>query len=170
MSQVSESISESQTTEQLQQWFPEELRQHLPEILRGKGESRYCAVAVYPTGSRSAQILSVGGRVVLFDTLEIARNFLPQLGTGRHTLWSGDGETAFWPELDAQGISRADVVTGYDPYQLPGGMPRGIASETRGREWRCHVMWSHVFTDCGGNLARRSDGTLANVALGEPVW
>lgn len=124
----------------------------------------YVVLGTYACGSRSARLLAVKGRVVLFDTVAIAQQFLPYLGMGRRTCFSPDGESVHWLPLDMTGINRADIITGYDPYDVPVGMPEGIRSESRRHEWRHHVMFSEAFTDCG-QMVRKSDGTVVNTAL-----
>jgi hypothetical protein len=129
-------------------------------------ESKYCAVAWYRWGSTEASILASNQRIILFDTLVIAQQFLPQLGQGRIPTWSKDGESICFTPVEKQGVNRATILTGYDPYNLPANMPDGILSEARGIEWKHHVMWSHVFFDCG-QFVKRADGTYANTAIGE---
>lgn len=112
--------------------------------------------------------MSSNGRVIVFDTREVAKNFLPMLGGGRPTTWKADGESCYWLPVEKNALSRACVVTGYDPYDAPAGIP-GIRSEAHGMEWRCHIMWSHWYSDCG-QFEACSDGTFANTALGEEVY
>lgn len=126
-----------------------------PDILRARAEHdagrprHYVACAWYPWGSTKASLLAVGGKIVLFDTKQIAREFLPILGQGRVGSWSADGETLSFTPLDPRGMNQCILVTDYDPYNLPAQMPGGILSETRLKEWRSHIMFSHAFLDCG---------------------
>ena len=123
----------------------------------------YAAIGIYRPGQAKPSLMSVQGKIVVFDHAGQARDHLPLLGGGRVTRWEGV-ETAYWLPLDLNGVNRACILTGYDPYNLPPGMP--IQSETRSREWRGHVHAAYVFHDCG-QMARRRDGSWANLALGE---
>ena len=125
----------------------------------------YAAVGIYLPGSDRPTLMSANGRVIVFDTPEVARHFLPLLGGGRPGCWDTEEETICFAPIDRDGVNRACILTGYDPYNLPPGLP--VRSETRQKEWRRHVHWAHWWTDCGGNLTRRADGTFANTALGE---
>jgi hypothetical protein len=125
----------------------------------------YAVIGVYHAGESKPSLLSGNGRVIIFDTPQMAIDFLPLLGRGRLTRWSDGGETASWLPLEREGINRASVLTGYDPYNLPPGAP--VPSESPIREWRNHVHWMHWYADCGGNLVENSDGTYSNLAIGE---
>lgn len=125
----------------------------------------YIAIGVYKAGSDSASLLAASNRqIILFDTKLIAQQFLPLLGLGRSYIWGADGESIFFLPIDPTGVNHYDILTGYDPYNLPPGMPDGIRSETKGREWKHHIHWAHVFTDCG-QYVRQPDGTLINTAI-----
>lgn len=124
----------------------------------------YVALATYCTGSDAVRLLAAKGRIVLFDTVAIAQQFIPLLGMGRTSFWSKDGESITWMPLDPNGFNRAVILTGYDPYHTPAGMPDDIRSEARGREWKSHVMFSAAFLDCG-QMVRKADGTVVNTAL-----
>ena len=111
--------------------------------------SSYVAVGITVFGKTDVSLLSANGQIVLFDTVAIAQQFLPLLGTGRSPVWSAGGEEVTFLPLQPNTISRAVILTGYDPYHLPAGMPLGVRSETAGKAWKSHIMWSHAFTDCG---------------------
>jgi len=128
------------------------------------GHPDYAAVGIYRSGQARPSLLSANGKVIVFDTPQMARHVLPLLGGGRIAAWDADKETVCFTPIDPQGVNRACILTGYDPYHLPAGLP--LRSETRLRAWRNHVMWQHVFADCG-QMRRRVDGTFANTALGE---
>lgn len=138
----------------------------MAEVLRTATEPKYCALAIYVAGNDDPTLLSVNLKVVLFDTKVIAQQFMPLLGNGRIPRWSMDGETITFLEFDPTGFNRACIITAYDPYNLPAGMPEGISSETAGLEWHSHIMWSHVWFDCG-QWERRANGKMFNTAIGE---
>lgn len=124
----------------------------------------YAAIGIYAPGADRPALMSANGRVILFDTPAVARSFLPALGGGRRDLWAADGETVCFAPLDPRGVNRACVLTGYDPYNLPPGLP--VRSEVRSREWRGHVHYAAWWRDAG-QMVRRPDGTFANLAIGE---
>lgn len=144
-----------------------------PDILRARAEAAagpprdYVAVGWYPWGKTSASLLAVGGKIVLFDTKQIAREFLPILGQGRIPSWSADGETLSFTPIDPRGMNKMVLVTEYNPYDLPAQMPDGIRSETHGKEWRNHIMFSHAFLDCGQHLVK--DGQVINPLIHEEL-
>lgn len=117
------------------------------------GAPPYAVVGVVHAGKTDPSVLSVKGKVVVFDTPEIARNFIPRLGNGRITRWK-DADTCYWLEIDPNGIGTAVVLTDYDVYDVPARMEIPIAgnkgirlihSESRLREWRHHIMWNYAF-------------------------
>ena len=87
----------------------------------------YAAIGIYQPGQTKPSLMSVQGKIVVFDHAAQARDYLPLLGGGRVTRWSG-AETAYWLPLDPNGVNRACILTGYDPYSLPPGMP--VSSES----------------------------------------
>ena len=121
----------------------------------------FAAIGIYRAGSSRPSLMSVGGKIVVFDHAVQARQYAPLLGGGRVTRWQ-DAETAYWLPLDVNGVNRVCIVTDYDPYSLPPGLP--VLSETHGREWRGHVHAAHVFHDCG-QMQRQADGSWRNLAL-----
>jgi hypothetical protein len=106
----------------------------------------YCVVGVfYPHAPDSVQLVAIDGKVLVWSTVEEARNVAPRLGAGRLEHWSADRETICWTPLYRQGFNRASILTGYDPYDVPNGFRRmGIWSEAEGREWRSHILWTNV--------------------------
>lgn len=111
--------------------------------------SSYVAVGITVFGKTDVSLLSANGKVVLFDTVAIAQQFVPMLGMGRSPVWAAGGEEMTFLPLQEKTISRAVILTGYDPYHLPAGMVAGLRSETAGKAWKSHIMWSHAFFDCG---------------------
>lgn len=135
----------------------------------------YAVIGIFPPGGNAPQIMSVRGKIVVFDTPDIARQWMPRLGNGRVSGWDVGGDTVCFTPLDTRGVNRACVLTDYDPYQAPAGLsiPRAdgggvyrIRSETHGREWKHHIIWSLALTDCG-QMALQPDGTWVNTALEE---
>ena len=121
----------------------------------------FAAIGIYLPGRTRPSLMSVAGRVVVFDHAAQAADYLPLLGGGRVTHWA-DGETVCWSPLDLQGVNRACILREYNPYSLPPGL--AIPSETRGKEGRHHVHAAYIFHDCG-QMAQETDGTLTNLAL-----
>jgi len=131
-------------------------------------EGEYIALMWYPPMGCAPRLLAADGKVVLFETAVMARQFMPQLGGGRIPTWSNDGETLCFTPIDPKGINRVALVTGYTPHNLPVGAP--VKSEVKGKEWKNHVMWFHAFYDTGTkkkpqNIITRADGTITNLAL-----
>jgi hypothetical protein len=108
--------------------------------------SRYAAVGIYwADRPDTPEFLAAEGKVVLFDTAEIARQTLPRLGAGRAESWDAARETVTFSPPVSNGFNRLAVFTGYDPYDVPAGFrSKGIYSEALGRDWRSHVYWRHV--------------------------
>jgi hypothetical protein len=108
--------------------------------------SRYAAVGVHwADRPQSPEFLAVEGRLVLFDTAEIARQTLPRLGAGRSESWDASQETVHFTPAVAGGFNALSIFTGYDPYDVPNGFrAKGIYSEAKGLDWRRHVYWRHV--------------------------
>ena len=88
----------------------------------------YAAIGIYQSGQTKPSLMSVQGKIVVFDHAAQARDYVPLLGGGRVTRWSG-GETAYWLPMEPTGVNRACILTEYDPYCLPPGMP--VSSETQ---------------------------------------
>lgn len=105
-------------------------------------------IGVYPPGKSDCTLMSSGRRVIVFDTPEMATQFLPLLGNGRVAHWGADGESVSFAPLSETDTNRAVVLTGYDPYNAPNGR-----SESPIREWRHHLMWSHWWSDCGQEIS-----------------
>lgn len=141
-----------------------ELRRAHEEAQAGR-PSGYVAAAWYPWGKSTASLLAVGGKIVLFDTKEIARNFLPILGEGRFASWSEDGETLVFTPFLPEKMNKVVLITDYDPYNLPAQMPGGIRSETKLMGWKSHIMFAHAFLDCGQHEIR--DGKVFNTLVDE---
>ena len=108
--------------------------------------SRYCALGIYWADTpETPEILAVEGKVVLFDTVEIARQTVPRLGCGRQEIWDVSRETLRFEPETKSGYNRIALITEYDPYDVPNGMrAKGIRSEARSLDWRWHVYWRHV--------------------------
>ena len=122
-----------------------------------------CAVGV-TRADGTVCLLATNGRVWVFDTANVARNFLPLLGNGRAVHWSKDGERCTFSPAILGEVNRCCILTGYDPYHLPAGMP--VQGETRGLDWKHHIHYTYGVVNAG-QWAAREDGTLANLAAGE---
>ena len=112
-------------------------------------QSRYTAAAVHWADAPDhPEFLAVEGKILLFDTLDIARQTIPRLGSGRMERWDSDQESlTLLPELPAGsgGFNKISLFHGYDPYDVPNGFrAKGVYSEAVGRDWRHHIYWSHA--------------------------
>jgi len=118
------------------------------QTFQQRGEVKYCAVGIhYNDRPDTAQLLAHEGRILLFSTLAEAQSALPRFGgADRHTHWSADEEEAYWTPLDMRpgSFNKAVILTGYDPYNVPANGIPGIRSETRGRDWRHHMLFNNV--------------------------
>jgi len=103
--------------------------------------NRYCILAYYWAGNPKAQFFAIDGKIVVFDTIEIARDYAPQLAPGRLPYWDVTEEICYFSPLDPQGFNRVDVVTGYDPYNVPVGFGTdyGVFSEAKSMAWKYHA-------------------------------
>jgi hypothetical protein len=105
-----------------------------------------CAGIRWHDREGALQPLAVDGRLVLFDTATVCRSFIPRLGPGRFPMWTPDRETLFFSPIDTEGFNAVVILTGYDPYDVPAGFRRmGIWSEGKGRDWRYHCQYGHVY-------------------------
>lgn len=107
----------------------------------------YAVVGVYWAHSPdSCRILSVDGKIVIFDTPEMASDFLERLSGGRNTFYNSDREIAVYSPINPNGYNRASVLTGYDPYDVPYNVKNavGVNSEAKNLDWRWHIHWSNV--------------------------
>lgn len=143
-------------------------------------QRKYCAIGIYLIGHENPSLMRAArddadgepGKVVLFDTITMAREWIPQLSLGRPCVWSRNKETITFrlpPDVMQvgpanYGYDKACIITDYDPYNLPSGMPADLKSEVLGMAWKCHIMWSAAFFDVGGNLVEQADGKLVNLA------
>jgi hypothetical protein len=96
----------------------------------------YSVIGVWFQGEEHATLLAMDDKILVFDTPQMARDYLPRLGSGRRTLWDGE-DNVCWAELTPDGINRAVVLWDYDPYDAPYGR-----SESRLHEWQHHVIWT----------------------------
>jgi hypothetical protein len=112
-------------------------------------QSRYTALAVHWADRPDhPEFLAVEGRLLLFDTLEIARQTVPRFGSGRQEVWDAAREVIqFLPAAlpHSGAFNRISLYPGYDPYDVPNGFrAKGVYSEGRGRDWRSHIYWRHA--------------------------
>ena len=88
----------------------------------------YAAVEVYSPLSHRWELMSDGGRIILFDTAELAWNWLPLLGGGRPYSADARARSICFMELSSFAPNRARVISGFRPDEpFP---------------WRKHVIWS----------------------------
>ena len=88
----------------------------------------YAAVAVFSPVTRKWELMSDGGRIIVFDTTEVAWNWLPLLGGGRPYSADARSLSLCFMELSTTAPNRARVVTPYVP------------GETQ--PWERHIIWS----------------------------
>ncbi|HZO90530.1 MAG TPA: hypothetical protein VFB38_19540 [Chthonomonadaceae bacterium] len=95
----------------------------------------YAAVAVVNPVTGRWELMSSGGRVIVFDTAQMAWEWLPLLGQGR--LYRADRRTlSLWfLEVSSALPNRARVVCPYRPEEA--------------QPWRRHLIWSEWWSDCG---------------------
>ena len=88
----------------------------------------YAAITVFSPRSRQWELMSDRGRIIVFDTAELAWNWLPLLGGGRP--YSADARSLLlsFLEISTAAPNRARVVSPYNP------------GETA--PWKRHVIWS----------------------------
>lgn len=89
---------------------------------------RYAVVAVFSPLSERWELMSSDGRVIVFDTPEIAWEWLPLLGGGRPFRADVRTRSLWFLEISRTAPNRARVVRDYDPGER---FP-----------WKQHVMWS----------------------------
>lgn len=105
----------------------------------------YAAIGIYPPGDSKPSLLSKHNKVIVFDTPQMAKEFLPILGDGRLEHWSPDGESVSFTPILPNGVNRAVILTDYDVYNLPPGTP--VRSESRLLEWRHHIHWGQALLE-----------------------
>ena len=95
----------------------------------------YAAVAVFSPLTRRWELMSDGGKVIVFDTAETAWNWLPLLGGGRP--YSSDARSLSLCFLEVSGTApnRAHVVSPYQPDEV--------------QPWELHLIWSEWWSGAG---------------------
>jgi hypothetical protein len=88
----------------------------------------YAAIRVVNPRTGRWELMSSGGRIIVFDTAELAWNWLPLLGSGRPYISDARSLSLCFLEVSASAPNRAAVVSPYAP---------GEAAP-----WRRHVIWS----------------------------
>jgi hypothetical protein len=94
----------------------------------------YAAVAVVHPVSGAWELMSSGGRVIVFDTAQMAWEWLPLLGQGRVALLHERERSVTFSEVSRFLPNRARVVCPYTPGEPP--------------PWKRHLIWSEWWTDC----------------------
>lgn len=88
----------------------------------------YAAIAVVNVTTGKWERMSSNGRVIVFDTAEIAWNWLPLLGGGReYRLDRKSGEICFL-QIRMDQPNRAKLISPYDPGES--------------YPWREHIIWT----------------------------
>jgi hypothetical protein len=95
----------------------------------------YAAVAVLSPITGRWELMSSGGRVIVFDTARVAWEWLPLLGQGRRYAADSRAMRLSFQEVSLRLPNQARVVCPYRP-------------DEHGA-WKRHVMWSEWWTDCG---------------------
>ena len=95
----------------------------------------YAAVAVLSPITGRWELMSSGGRVIVFDTARVAWEWLPLLGQGRRYAADSRAMRLSFQEVSARLPNQARVVCPYRPDE--------------NGAWKRHVMWSEWWTDCG---------------------
>jgi len=90
--------------------------------------AEFAAVAVVNPWTGKWELMSSSGRVIVFDTAEVAWNWLPQLGGGRPYSSDVRSLSLWFMEVSTTVPNRARVVSPYRPDEKP--------------PWRRHVIWS----------------------------
>ena len=90
----------------------------------------YAAVMVRSPLSGRWELMSSGGKVVVFDTAAIAWEWLPLLGQGRRCLGNAATRTVWFNELSSTLPNLAKIVCPYSPQEKA--------------PWKRHVIWSEL--------------------------
>ncbi len=106
-----------------------------------ESKNSYCVVGFYKPGESRVSLISSNGKVIVFDTPLLAyeivnTNFRDQ----RSMIWDSKKEQAYLIPVLPDRINRYVLITPYDIYNLPPGLP--IKSETRNMAWKYHVHWA----------------------------
>ncbi|MGC8668557.1 MAG: hypothetical protein ACP5VE_10640 [Chthonomonadales bacterium] len=88
----------------------------------------YAAVIVFSPATQRWELMSSGGRVIVFDTAEVAWNWLPLLGGGRPYILHRPTLSICFLEISHTAPNRARVVCPYHPHEAA--------------PWKRHVIWS----------------------------
>ncbi len=96
----------------------------------------YAAVAVVHPLTGNWELMSSNGKVIVFDTTEMAWNWLPLLGGGRPHSADARSLSVCFSELSRVAPNRARVVQNYVPDEVT--------------PWRNHIIWSSWWeSQCG---------------------
>ena len=95
----------------------------------------YAAIGVVHPTTGQWERMSAGGRVIVFDTAELAFSWLPLLGGGREYRVDRVRREICFLEIRTDQPNRANVISPYDPgEQYP---------------WKRHIIWSEWWSDLG---------------------
>ena len=90
----------------------------------------YAAVAVMSVITGKWELLSCGGRVVVFDTAEMAWHWLPTLGQGRIGIEDRSRMSLCFAEISRELPNRSYVVSPYHPEES--------------QPWGRHIIWTDL--------------------------
>jgi hypothetical protein len=126
----------------------------------------YCALFLDNHTTGKKKIFNLYGKIVLFDTVEVARDWCDTLfSDGRVMYASPDGETITFHPVQLGGINSVTIGTKYDPYNLPAGFP--VRSEAVRIGWRRHILCWNAFVDHG--QFKMVEGVKVNTMLDVPA-
>ena len=117
------------------------------QVMAPRSTVRYCALAVDAFGAAEPFLFSKDGRVIVFETLTTAQDFVEYIAEGRDSVWDATGEVCHYqPALfDLGKFNKISIITGYDIYNLPAMHP--VPSEVRGMSWKHHTLSGHFLRD-----------------------
>lgn len=103
--------------------------------------SAYCVVGFYIPGESRVSLVSCNGKVIVFDTPLIAYEIVnSHFRDGRMLTWDNKKESAYLTPVLPNRINRYVLLSPYDVYNLPPGLP--VRSEAKNMPWKYHIHWA----------------------------
>jgi hypothetical protein len=128
-----------------------------------------CVLTYRLEGQEGESILYVGSkehpRIVVFDSLITAQDFVYRLAGGRMPYFGLGGDSFTICPIVAGNINCGKIWLGYDPYNVPTDWL--VPSERSGKEWRYHINHWLAFSSNSGNFKELPDGSVLNLAVDE---